>query len=76
MTDENVLQCSELEEAKKLLSDYAAFTSGLMWEIENLSKKLRDKEPEGWEGSKRRGVYQPAEHERLTNRLKAALYTP
>ena len=67
---------TELEQAKKLLLDYKRFSDGLMWEIENMCNKLREKEEQGSEGSKRRGVYQPQEQAQLTNRLKAILYIP
>lgn len=67
---------AELEQAQKLLLEYKNFSDGLMWEIKNLCNKLDRKEEQGWEGTKRRGVYQPAQQERLTSLLNAVLYIP
>lgn len=61
---------------ENLLEDYEKFATSLMHEIRNLSEKLARNEPEGWEGSRRRAAYQPAEHEQLRKRLNEALWKP
>lgn len=63
-------------ETKSLLEDQSKFIDALMGEIINMSNKLARNEPEGWEGSRRRAAYYPAERERLTNRLRGILYVP
>ena len=60
-------------DAHKLLLDQDKFIDELMDEIKNLSQKLARKEEEGWEGSRRRGVYQPAERQNLAERLAVIL---
>ncbi len=61
-------------DATALVEDYRRFTDSLLGEIRNLCDKLARNEPEGWEGSKRRGVYQPEQAKKLAAR--AAALTP
>ncbi len=60
---------------RETLSEARSFIAELMGEITNLCDKLGRNEPAGWEGSRRRGVHQPARMEKLNATIDAALRT-